>query len=95
MGATTFFDRAYGRTAQEAFDNAVRQARYEYGHRGYTGSLAEKNSFVMISLPADTTAEAFARKLVEEGDDRIDDKWGPAGCIKDDNGFLFFGWASC
>jgi len=35
--------RAKGKTAQEAFDAAVAQARHEYGHGGYTGTIAEKS----------------------------------------------------
>lgn len=46
MGACEFEDIGFGRTAQEAFADAVRQARYEYGHGGYTGTIAEKSSFV-------------------------------------------------
>ena len=120
MGATTFSTIATGLTAKDAFTAAVSRAQFDYGHAGYTGSIAEKDSFVMI---ADTLAqvmaryeeirpstfldlndgnrEAIARALIEGGDDRIDDKWGPAGCL--DLGlfgggpkrtYLFFGWAS-
>lgn len=36
-----------------------------------------------------------AQKMVFDGDPRIDDKWGDAGCIDlGDGWFLFFGWAS-
>lgn len=95
MGANTFTAEASGATAQLAFSNAVEQARYDYGHRGYTGSIAEKSSFVMIPLPAGEDAFTLARRLTEEGDPRIDDKWGPAGCIDLGHGaYLFFGWAS-
>lgn len=43
----------------------------------------------------------IADLLIEIGDSRVDDKWGPAGCIdltprkKHDKEFLFFGVASC
>jgi len=183
MGASTFYDVAYGRTPEEAFDAAVREAEYDYGHAGYTGTIAEKHDFVMIdetwktrkyyyakqvrgltALIADVTntpaskwgltrdgflrrgkangmgyfdAEKAARSkskflevcrhrkkklreerdrwtrksslydvaedLIEVGDDRIDDKWGPAGCIdlqpkltgkRKPKAWLFFGWAS-
>lgn len=37
----------------------------------------------------------YATKLIDENDPRIDDKWGPAGCIKAErNKYVFFGWAS-
>lgn len=35
MGAQTFMSRAVGKTAREAFDAAVAEAQYGYGHRGY------------------------------------------------------------
>lgn len=52
------------------------------------------------SSDADIRRRAYAEQLVEEGDPRVDDKWGPAGAIRlddapDGNGrWLFFGWAS-
>ena len=42
----------------------------------------------------------YANLLIDEGDERVDDKWGPAGCIElprvgdGEKTFLFFGWAS-
>jgi len=40
-------------------------------------------------------AEAVAYYLIEIDDDRIANKWGPAGCFKYEEGkFLFFGFAS-
>lgn len=97
MGAATFMSRAAGKIAREAFDNARRDAREESGSRGYTGTIAEKPAFVMIPLPEAYAgrAAAYADELLDCGDERVDDKWGPAGCIDLGNGqFLFFGWAS-
>ncbi|HJL14124.1 MAG TPA: hypothetical protein RMH99_00640 [Sandaracinaceae bacterium LLY-WYZ-13_1] len=182
MGATSFITTAHGRTAKEAFRAAAEDARHWHGHDGYTGTVAEKVDFVMIS---DTAADVKARvdqaieglreiqsqirqrgradmwtwfrvraveqslslrvgvrrHILDEGtaesvlrefaeaigrlssvsrrcratmrpaalatllldihDTRIDDKWGPAGCIDiaqtegRDTEFLFFGVASC
>jgi hypothetical protein len=95
MGATAFETIAKGRTAAEAFKAAVKDAKYEYGHGGYSGTIAEKNTFVEIPLPPGVTARHHAWKLIENDDPRIHDKWGPAGCIQLGKGeFLFFGWAS-
>lgn len=97
MGAQTFAERGVGKTAKEAFLAAREQALYDEGHNGYTGTIAEKSSFTLISKEAMTlaAAERLADELIEKGDARIDDKWGPAGCIPlDDGSFLFFGWAS-
>jgi hypothetical protein len=96
MGAEVFIMKSKGETARQAFDEAVRRAAYDHGHSGYTGTIAEKDSFVMIDMPHGENAIDYANQLIDDRDDRIDDKWGPAGCIKTGEGeFLFFGWASC
>jgi hypothetical protein len=95
MGASTFICKAQGATPAKAFMAAVESASHRYGNDGYTGSIAEKNSFVMIRVPHGKSAEDYAEELIDDRDPLIDDKWGPAGCI--DLGheqFLFFGWAS-
>lgn len=99
MGASGFMTISPGKTAQEAFSSAVKEAKYESGHGGYTGTIAEKDCSVTIE-PAKTftltDAKKLANKLMNEDDKRIADKRGPAGCIKIDDGrFLFFGYASC
>jgi hypothetical protein len=99
-GGNTFFTVSSGSTARDAFENARSMAlgeyESEYGeYEGYSGTIAEKNNFVMIDLPKGEDAYKYAEKLIDDGDRRIDDKWGPAGCIKLSAGkFLFFGWAS-
>lgn len=105
MGACDFRVSVFGETAGKAFREAVQQAQYNRGHSGYTGTIAEKETFVMIPFDKEggiTAAHKLASELIERGDDRIDDKWGPAGCIEigsvDGQGplkkYLFFGWAS-
>ena len=103
MGAETFKTVGHGATANEAFDAAVSQAQYDHGHAGYTGTIAEKDEFSVISDSDGTSPEeanALADKLMDEQDERIDDKWGPAGAIRFEapgdmrQWWLFFGWAS-
>lgn len=101
MGGEQFFDWQPAAQAsvnlQESFDRAVEAAQWEHGHRGYTGTLAEKSEVVLIQAePLDVeAASTLAEQLIEDGDERIDDKWGPAGAIPlIDGGWLFFGWAS-
>lgn len=48
MGAQEFSKRQKGESAKEAFITARDQALYENGHRGYTGSLAEKSEFQLV-----------------------------------------------
>jgi hypothetical protein len=88
-------------SATKAFERAVEDAKYEYGHGGYTGSIAEKSRFKMIVPPSGVGALAHAEELLGDDDHWVGDKWGPAGCIKlneEDPGpewsYLFFGWAS-
>jgi len=95
MGADVFFQDGKGATAKEAFNDARDQAAWEHGHGGYTGSLAEKYEYVMIKCPEGVNPREYADDLINNRDTRVDDKWGPAGCIKlEDNKYLFFGWAS-
>ena len=95
MGAVVFMTVGEGATAKKAFDDLVYEARYNHGHGGYTGTIAEKNSFVMIPMPDGADAFKYAEQLIDDCDPRVDDKWGDAGCIHfKDNLYLFFGWAS-
>lgn len=95
MGAEVFFHESKGETVQEAFTSAVEEAKYDYGHSGYTGTIAEKQEFVLIDLPVGANPHKFANDLLDVDDKRIDDKWGPAGAIQmEPNRWLFFGWAS-
>jgi len=95
MGSQDFYHVETGKTAQEAFNNAHNDACYEHGHGGYTGTLAEKNDFIEIPVPGEKDPTEFAQELIDNDDDRIVDKWGPAGCVKIKEGeYLFFGWAS-
>lgn len=97
MGAATFMQKFRGDTVQKAFDGATEMARWDHGHAGYSGTLAEKGDFVEITLPKGEDPDDYADKLIRDRDKRIDDKWGPAGAIKvpDEEGlWLFFGWAS-
>jgi hypothetical protein len=109
VGAAPFEQYAEGADADAAFNAAKQQALHQHGHRGYTGTLAEKDSYLIITSTPVTPeqATAFAADLIRRADPRIDDKWGPAGAIAvrrthpaaEDvhagvDGWLFFGWAS-
>lgn len=98
MGASSFCEFHAGTNLKQVFKYAVEDAQTEYGSRGGTGSIAEKYDVVLIDT-VDTKVEAnrLADNLVEEGDKRIDDKYGPAGAIAVRGpvaGFVFFGWAN-
>jgi len=98
MGGCDFTVGAKGQTAKEAFSRAVTDAQYQSGHGGYTGTIAEKHSFVMMGA-AKTKKEAYemAYNFIDEGNEKIADKWGPAGCIEVEgvpDYWVFFGTAS-
>ena len=95
MGAEVFMNVGRGDSASIAFSNLVGRACSAYGNSGYSGSIAEKGEFKMIECPEGQDPRDYAEQLIDDGDARVDDKWGPAGCIDlKDGRYLFFGWAS-
>lgn len=95
MGSEAFHTTASGTTPQEAFQTAVLEACMEHGLGGYTGTIAEKETFILIDLPQHVSPEEWAQHLIDIDDTRIRDKWGPAGCFQlENNQYYFFGWAS-
>ena len=95
MGANVFMITATGVSAHDAFYNAVEDARYTNGHGGYTGTIAEKDNFIIIPLKEGLGPHEYANELIDDCDSRIDSKWGPAGCFDLGGGrYFFFGWAS-
>jgi hypothetical protein len=106
MGGSEFYNVGFGTEASDTFVDLVSQAQYDYGHAGYSGTIAEKHDFVMIPLPEHKDPKDYAKELMRANDGRIIDKYGPAGCIEIPRSnedkeqypglrkFLFFGWAS-
>lgn len=95
MGAVAFQAIERGATPEVAFRIAVDSAQGYYGSGGYTGTIAEKSTFVMVTPPEGFTPVQYADQMIELDDERINDKWGPAGCIEIGyQTYLFFGWAS-
>ncbi len=99
MGGTDFYTVGEGATIDEAFRNAVKEAEYQSGHGSYSGTISEKGEGFTLIPDSEWKGKhnpvAYARKLVDEDDERIADKWGPAGAIKLGEGrWLFFGVAS-
>jgi hypothetical protein len=99
MGAEWFYETGEGESAKAVFDEIVAQALYDHGHAGYSGTIAEKSEFKMVSLPEGVTPEhedleEVAYEIPEEEYTR-DGKWGPAGCFDlGDGKYAFFGYAS-
>jgi hypothetical protein len=84
MGAQEFWTLGIGKTAEEAFHSVVAQAKFDHGYAGYSGTIAEKGSFILLSNKVFEDAHAVeteAEHLMDKNDKRISDKWGPAGCL--------------
>lgn len=95
MGSSEFIVEWSGDSAKDAFNNAREDAFYNFGHAGYTGTIAEKTSFVKINCPKDKIPIDYAQELLDNLDKRIENKWGPAGCIESGpRCYIFFGFAS-
>jgi len=65
MGAADFTTIALGKTANEAFSAAIEDALYDYGHAGYTGTIAEKggDGFVQFNVKTRTNPTEVQGKL--------------------------------
>jgi len=61
MGATNYVTVSKGKTANEAFSSAHEQAQWEHGHGGYTGTIAEKDSFVEFPRPKGTRKDTVMK----------------------------------
>jgi len=60
MGADQFWTSGWGANASAAFQEAVNDAKYESGHGGYTGTIAEKDSFLLFDPPEGVDYNTFA-----------------------------------
>lgn len=107
MGALNFGLVATGTSAKAAFIAARRAARndlqddYDWDDEdadwddGYSGTIWEKTSFKMYTVPSDYYKD---RKAFFEAVEPIElqlNKYDPAGCIKiGEDAYYFFGWAA-
>lgn len=91
MGGESFITKKKGETADDAFRDAVKDAQYERGHGGYTGTIAEKREFELLEIPEGMSVNEFVSQKMNDND-----KWGPAFCVRDEKAdvWVFFGFAS-
>jgi hypothetical protein len=102
MGACDFETKVSAKTAREGFSRLVDNARHDFGHAGYTGTIAEKHSFQMVTPKDGESPEDCVRRCMEDDDHFCQDKWGDAACVDAGESqkipgnriFIFFGWAS-
>ena len=78
MGACDFSVIGHGQTLSQAFTAAVAQARYENGHGGYTGTIAEKHDVIELTPPKGCTPTDYAELLTRfNPDDGTSNQWNP------------------
>ena len=106
MGAEHFDTTIPNPDPNLAFNMAVEAALWDYGHAGYTGTIAEKTSFVTFTPPEGHSADEAIAALEAFGNvaapswipsnivEAYDDKWGPAVAVPYAGGWRFIGWAS-
>lgn len=51
MGGSGFSTVVHGKNAEEAFSSARDDAKWEHGHGGYTGTIAEKHEYRLFQAP--------------------------------------------
>ena len=74
MGACDFYESSSYVDVNKAFQSITENARYEHGAGGYSGTIAEKSDFTILTHTPQSPEELQA--LQEQYDDG--DKWGPA-----------------
>ena len=78
MGAEWFEEKVEGASCAEAFRYAQEDARYEYGHGGYTGTIAEADGFKIVTEQMIheiiIQKEEEATEICEELDGMIEDE---------------------
>ncbi len=65
MGADAFKNTGKGQTAKAVFAKLVSDAQYDYGHAGYTGTIAEKDDFEEFAPPANVPPKTFIEWATE------------------------------
>lgn len=96
MGAHDFQTTVRGKTAAEAYANAVEEAITMYGQDPYNGTISTTSGFKVFGyLPGEHgTLEDYIEELIMNDRSGIR-KWENCGCIKVSEGqYTFFGWAA-
>lgn len=97
MGTDRFVTQIQADTPGDAFNRAVESAQWEYGHAGYTGTIAEKSGFanfgqverrqirkLLNALEEYRLDEmpADIQELANKARNTYMDKWGDAACFE-------------
>lgn len=83
MSAEAFIAYGEGADVATAFRAAVAAAQGEHGNSGHTGTVADKDDYIVIDggPHSEEEAEALAETSFSDLEERGGDRWGPAGAI--------------
>lgn len=81
MSASFFSTMTRESDPDEAFEAACNQAFWAQSPGGYTGTIADKESYVIVQATPLCAKDAAVRALELQDAPRVEDKWGPAGAI--------------
>ena len=71
MGAMDYMNVGKGKTAREVFDRLTDDAKWERGHGGYTGTIAEKDSYVEFKRPKGMRRATVIKAVRDLGHNRL------------------------
>lgn len=94
-GSESFINTAYGDSAKECFTELVKQARYNYGHDPYNGTISTQQGFSVST--AEFNSKQAAETYAENNIDNVEKYYCKAVKFTENNktGFVFYGWAAC
>lgn len=93
MGAHNFHITSRGESPEEAYEKAVDDAYYEYGHDPYNGTISTTFDFKMVPrLPGESFDEWGHRVLDHPGINKRESCACVAG--EEENLWHFAGWAA-
>jgi hypothetical protein len=99
MGAHNFEQPYSAKNMKEAYNGAVADAHYDFGHDPYNGTISTTNGFKDLTSEFRSSGKPLETFIEEKLD--VLEKWGEAGgvCVKEPEkdklgDYIFFGWAA-
>lgn len=76
MGAEFNIDQAVGVTMRDAYQNAVDDAHYQYGHDPYNGTISTTHGFVDVTKLFNSMSEQEFEDTAFDNIEKWGDAWG-------------------
>ena len=98
MGAVSFIVSVRAETPREGYDSLVKDAKHDYGHNPYNGTISTTSglSYTKYPDPMPANDNDLLAWISEVAIERAT-KWGPALCVKsvtEPDLYYYFGWAA-